>query len=189
MVTKGLDFGDVGMVGVVNADNIIYYPDYRSAERAFNMLEQVAGRAGRRGEPGRVVVQTYTPDHPVIGFVRAHDYAGFFEHEIEERRAYNYPPFTRMLYIVLRHRDERTLDTQARLYAERLRALFGTRVAGPEPPGVARIQNLYIRRIMLRVEVEASMMRVKEILRGLQVDLNAAGALRGTIIHYDVDPA
>lgn len=189
MVTKGLDFGDVGMVAVVNADNIIYYPDYRSAERAFNMLEQVAGRAGRRGEPGRVVVQTYTPDHPVIGFVRAHDYAGFFEHEIEERRAYNYPPFTRMLYIVLRHRDERTLDTQARLYAERLRALFGTRVAGPEPPGVARIQNLYIRRIMLRVEVEASMMRVKEILRGLQADLNAAGALRGTIIHYDVDPA
>lgn len=189
MVTKGLDFGDVGMVAVVNADNIIYYPDYRSAERAFNMLEQVAGRAGRRGEAGRVVVQTYAPDHPVIGFVRTHDYAGFFEHEIEERRAYNYPPFTRMLYVVLRHRDEHALDAQARVYAERLRTLFGTRVAGPEPPGVARIQNLYIRRIMLRVETEASMARVKEILRGLQGELNAAGALRGTIVHYDVDPA
>ncbi|MBJ2183950.1 MAG: primosomal protein N' [Muribaculaceae bacterium] len=189
MVTKGLDFGDVGMVAVVNADNVIYYPDYRSAERAFNMLEQVAGRAGRRGKPGRVVVQTYTPDHPVIGFVRAHDYAGFFDREIEERRAYRYPPFTRMIYIVLRHRDEHVLDGQARMYADRLRSLFGTRVAGPEPPGVARVQNLYIRRVMLRIEVEASMPRVKEILRELHAELNAAGALRGAIIHYDVDPA
>lgn len=189
MVTKGLDFADVGMVAVVNADNVIFYPDYRSAERAFNMLEQVAGRAGRRGEPGRVTVQTYTPDHPVIGFVRAHDYAGFFEHEIEERKAYGYPPFTRMIYIVLRHRDERVLDTQAQTYAGRLRELFGTRVSGPEPPGVARVQNFYIRRIMLRVETEASMPRVKEILRGMHAELNAAGALRGTIVHYDVDPA
>lgn len=189
MVTKGLDFGDVGMVAVVNADNVIFYPDYRSAERAFNMLEQVAGRAGRRGDAGRVVVQTYTPDHPVIGFVRAHDYRGFFDTEIEQRRMYNYPPFTRMIYIVLRHRDERELDERARAYAARLRQLFGTRVAGPEPPGVARVQNLYIRRIMLRVEVEASMQRVKEILRQLQGELNAAGALRGVILHYDVDPA
>jgi len=189
MVTKGLDFGDVGMVAAVNADNVIFYPDYRSAERAFNMLEQVAGRAGRRDGHGLVVVQTYTPDHPVISFVRAHDYTGFFAHEIEERRAYNYPPFSRMIHIVLRHRDEHVLDTQARTYAERLRALFGSRVAGPEPPGVARVQNLYIRRIMLRVETEASMPRVKEILRGLHAELNAAGALRGTILHYDVDPS
>ncbi len=189
MVTKGLDFSDVGMVAVVNADNVIYYPDFRSSERAFNMLEQVAGRAGRRGKPGRVVVQTYTPDHPVIGFVRAHDYAGFFDREIEERRAYRYPPFTRMIYIVLRHRDDRTLDAQARVYADELRTLFGNRVAGPEPPGVARVQNLYIRRIMLRVETVASMARVKEILRELHARLNAEGRLRGTIIHYDVDPA
>lgn len=189
MVTKGLDFSDVGMVAVVSADNVIFYPDFRSAERAFNMLEQVAGRAGRRGTAGRVVVQTYTPEHPVIGFVRDHDYLGFFKHEIEERRAYNYPPFTRMIYIVLRHRDDRVLDEQARRYADELRALFGTRVAGPEPPGVARVQNLYIRRIMLRVETAASMPRVKEILRDLHARLNAAGRLRGAILHYDVDPA
>ncbi len=189
MVTKGLDFGDVGMVAVVSADNVIFYPDYRSAERAFNMLEQVAGRAGRRGAPGRVLVQTYTPDHPVLGFVRAHDYAGFFDHEIAERRAFNYPPFTRMIYVVLRHRDERVLDGQARVYAEQLRQLFGNRVSGPEPPGVARVQNLYIRRIMLRVEVEAYMPRVKEALRELNARLSAAGALRGTVLHYDVDPA
>ena len=189
MVTKGLDFGDVGMVAVVNADNIIYYPDYRSAERAFNMLEQVAGRAGRRGDAGRVVVQTFTPDHPVLGFVRDHDYAGFYASEIEERRAYNYPPFTRMIYIVLRHRDERELDERARTYATRLRELFGTRVSGPEPPGVARIQNFHIRRVMLRVETTASMQRVKEILRSLHAELHARGALKGTILHYDVDPA
>lgn len=189
MVTKGLDFGDVGMVAVVSADNVIFYPDYRSAERAFCMLEQVAGRAGRRGEPGRVLVQTYTPDHPVIGFVRAHDYNGFFEHELAERRAFNYPPFTRLIYIVLRNRDERELDTQARMYAEQLRLLFGNRVSGPEPPGVARVQNFYIRRIMLRVETDAYMPRVKEALRDLHGRLNAARVLRGTILHYDVDPA
>lgn len=189
MVTKGLDFSDVGMVAVVSADNVIFYPDFRSAERAFNMLEQVAGRAGRRASEGRVVVQTYTPDHPVIGFVRNHDYAGFYAHEIEERRAYNYPPFSRMIYVVLRNRDDRVLDEQARAYADELRLLFGTRVAGPEPPGVARIQNFHIRRIMLRVETAASMQRVKELLRELHGRLNAAGRLRGTIIHYDVDPA
>lgn len=188
MVTKGLDFSDVGMVAVVNADNVIFYPDFRSSERAFNMLEQVAGRAGRRGEPGTVVVQTYTPEHPVIRFVQEHDFKGFYANEIEERRAYNYPPFTRMIYVMLRHRDDRVLDEQARAYAEALRGLFGTRVAGPEPPGVARVQNLYIRRIMLRVECGASMPRVKEILRKLHAGLSAAGRLRGTIIHYDVDP-
>lgn len=95
MVTKGLDFGDVGLVGVLNADTLLNFPDFRSAERAFNMLEQIAGRAGRRDDRGHVLVQTYTPGHPVLELVQAHDYAGFYKRELEERRAFGFPPFTR----------------------------------------------------------------------------------------------
>lgn len=188
MVTKGLDFGDVGLVAVVNADNLIFYPDFRSAERAFNMLQQVAGRAGRRDRRGTVLVQTATPDHPVLTFLLGNDYAGFYTHELGERRAFNYPPFTRVINIVLRHRDEAALDRAATAYGARLRELFGNRVWGPEPPGVARIQSLYIRRLMLKIETAASPSRVKAILRQLYTDMHAAGELRGLLLHYDVDP-
>lgn len=190
MVTKGLDFGDVSMVAVVNADSMIRYPDFRSAERAFNMLEQVAGRAGRRGEPGKVVIQTREPQHPVILFVREHDYCGFYAHELEERRAFAYPPFTKLIYIYLKHKDERELDNIASVYADRLRSLFGTRVSGPAKPTVAKVQLMYIRQIMLKIELNASMKKVKDILRGLQAELHASmPSMRGLVLYYDVDPS
>ncbi len=189
MVTKGLDFDGVSVVGVINADSVINYPDFRSAERAFCMLEQVAGRAGRRGEtPGTVAIQTYNPTHPIFPFLLNHDYRGFYDFEIEERRLFNYPPFTRMIYIYLKHRDMNELTGIAVRYASRLRELFGTRVQGPDAPSVTRIQNLHIRRIILKVEVTASMSKVKEILRSLKEELAAAGAIKGAIIYYDVDP-
>ncbi len=188
MVTKGLDFGDVTMVAVLNADAIINFPDFRSAERAFNMLEQVSGRAGRREQSGKVLIQTRSPEHPVISFVQRHDYRAFYDYEIREREAYNYPPFTRLVYIYLKHRDERQLDEIAALYAEHLRRLFGTRVSGPARPGVARVQSLYIRQIMLKIELAASMTKVKDILRSLHAQMHAAGRTRGLIIYYDVDP-
>ena len=105
MVTKGLDFGDVELVGVLNADSLINFPDFRSAERAFNMIEQVAGRAGRRDGSGRVIVQTYNPESPILAFAAAHDYEGFYRHELEERRAFGFPPFTRIINVYLKHRD------------------------------------------------------------------------------------
>lgn len=188
MVTKGLDFAGVSAVAVVSADAVINFPDFRSAERAFNMIEQVAGRAGRREIPGTVAIQTYNPNHPVFPFLIAHNYKGFYDHEIEERRLFNYPPFTRIIYIYLRHRDERELDHVATEYGRRLRELFGTRVNGPDVPYVKRVQSLYIRRIMLKVEVEASMTKVKAALRGLYEELHQNPAFRQTIIHYDVDP-
>ncbi len=188
MVTKGLDFGKVSVVGVVNADAVINFPDFRSGERAFNMIEQVAGRAGRRTGNGIVAVQTYNPSHPVLAFVKAHDYTGFYAHEIEERRLFHYPPFVRIIYIYLKHKDETSVVTSSRLYAERLRQLLGNRVNGPDEPTVSRVQSLYIRRVMLKIETGASIAKVKALLRSVQVELAAARVLNGIILYYDIDP-
>lgn len=188
MVTKGLDFGRVSVVGVINADATINQPDFRSAERAFNMLEQVAGRAGRRGDDGVVAIQTYTPSHPLFGFLVRHDYVGFYNHEIEERRLYNYPPFTRIINIYLKHREQGRLHVLAGAYGRRLRELFGNRVFGPEEPHVARIKQLHIMRIMIKIETEASMKKVKHILRETYLEMDAARALNGAQVYYDVDP-
>ena len=189
MVTKGLDFGAVELVGILNADSIINYPDFRSAERAFNMLEQVAGRAGRRADRrGRVVVQTYNPTHPVIGFLRKHDYAGFYARELEERRAFGYPPFSKIIDIYVKHRDPRTADSCAAAYAEALRRIFGNRVNGPQETEVGRVASLYIRKIMLKIESGASMQRVKEILREQYIALTSSPTMRALTVYYDVDP-
>lgn len=188
MVTKGLDFDNVSLVGVLNADTLINFPDFRSSERAFNMLEQVAGRAGRRKQRGIVVVQTTQPSHPVIGYLQAHDYLGFYNHEIEERRRFNYPPFTRVINIYLKHREEEPLIRASALYAERLRSLLGNRVFGPDEPHVSRIQSLYIRKIMLKVEVEASMVKVKALLRQVYESFMENKEFRSLMVYYDVDP-
>ena len=190
MVTKGLDFSDVSIVAVLNADMLINIPDFRSSERAFNMLLQVAGRAGRRETSGKVIVQTSQPEHPVIGFLTNHDYTGFYVHELAERRERFYPPFSRMIFIYLKHREEHNVDLMAERYGNELRALLGDRVSGPEKPAVARVQSLYIRRFMLKIEPEASMAKVRTVLRDLYDRmLSAYPDLRGVTIHYDVDPA
>lgn len=188
MVTKGLDFGDVSMVAILNADSIINFPDFRSTERAFNMLEQVSGRAGRRTEEGAVIVQTSNPTHPVINFLKNHDYVGFFNHEIEERKLFNYPPFTRVIYIYLKHRDNNNLSEISTIYASKLRELFGNRVFGPEEPMISRIQSLYIRKIMLKIEINASMKKVKQILRDTYEQMHQLPRMKGMIVYYDVDP-
>lgn len=189
MVTKGLDFAGVEMVGILNADSLINMPDFRASERAFNMLEQVSGRSGRReNQQGVVVIQSYQPSHPIISFVRQHDFHGFFNHEIEQRKAFAYPPFSRIIYIYLKHRDIAALKSITGIYADYLRKLFGTRVFGPEEPLVGRIQGLFIRKIMLKVEVNASMAKVKELLRQAIVDLSGIKEMRSAQIYYDVDP-
>lgn len=189
MVTKGLDFAGVEMVGILNADSLINMPDFRASERAFNMLEQVSGRSGRReNQQGVVVIQSYQPSHPIISFVRQHDFQGFFNYEIEQRKAFAYPPFSRIIYIYLKHRDIAALKSITGIYADYLRKLFGTRVFGPEEPLVGRIQGLFIRKIMLKVEVNASMAKVKELLRQAIVDLSGIKEMRSAQVYYDVDP-
>ncbi len=189
MVTKGLDFDSVGLVGVVNADCVLHYPDFRSGERAFNLLEQVSGRAGRRsGSPGKVLIQTYSPDHPVLHFVARHDYAGYYEAQLAERRQFVYPPFSRVINIYIKHRDRAVADRMARRYAGRLRELLGNRVSGPAEPPVARVASLYIRLIMLRVEMAASLAAVRRILRSLYIEIQASPEMKGLALYYDVDP-
>ncbi len=190
MVTKGLDFDGVRIVAVLSADTLINLPDFRSRERAFNMLLQVAGRAGRRAEAGKVAVQTAQPDHPVIRFLTAHDYRGFYESELAERRERFYPPFSRMVIIYLKHREEPTLQVLAEQYGARLTELLGNRVSGPDKPAVSRVQSLHIRRFMLKIETGASMAKVKELLRKLHDDMHLTNAaMRGATVYYDVDPA
>jgi primosomal protein N' (replication factor Y) len=188
MVTKGLDFKGVSTVVVLNADNIINFPDFRSSERAFNMLEQVAGRAGRKGSKGLVIVQTRDPENKIIKFLCTHDYVGFYERELKEREAFHYPPFSRVVYIYIKHRDFRVIDDIAAAYGAELRRLFGNRVFGPEEPQIGKVQNLYIRKIMLKVELQASMSKIKEILRDVYVNMIKKATMKGMIIYYDVDP-
>lgn len=190
MVTKGLDFDGVSTVGVLNADLLINMPDFRASERAFNMLLQVAGRAGRREQTGRVAVQTSQPEHPVITHLLQHDYLGFYAHELADRRAHHYPPFSRMIFIYLRHREEENVVQMAEHYGRELTALLGTRVFGPDKPPVARVQNLFIRRFMLKIEPEASLDKVKALLHTTFANLlTRYPHLRTVAIHYDVDPA
>ncbi len=188
MVTKGLDFGNVSVVGVVNADAIINFPDFRSAERAFNMIEQVAGRAGRKNSEGKVAIQTYSPSHPLFRFLLSHDYHGFYANEIDERRRFNYPPFVRVIYIYIKHKDPVAVGSIANDLASKLRTLLGNRISGPEEPTVARVQTLYIRRIMLKVETNASISKVKQLLNDVRIEMTNAGRLSGAIVYYDVDP-
>ncbi|MDE7153325.1 MAG: primosomal protein N' [Muribaculaceae bacterium] len=190
MVTKGLDFANVEVVGVLNADSIINIPDFRSAERAFNMLSQVAGRAGRRaGSQGTVIIQTSQPTHPVIGFARNGDFDGFFEYELEERQRFAYPPFTRIISIYLKHRDKTDALVAANIMSERLRELFADRVLGPDQPPVGRVQALYIQRIMLKMETNVSMAKVKWLLTEVHHSLlDNPRFPKSLIIYYDVDP-
>lgn len=188
MVTKGLDFDAVGIVVVLDADAVISYPDFRSTERAFNMLEQVAGRAGRKDEAGEVIVQTRTPDHPVVQHVLTHNYGAFYALELQQRRQYFYPPFSRLIYVYIKHKDPRVADDLARCYADDLRRQLGNRVTGPQEPVVGRVQNLYIRRIMLKIEPAVSMKQIRGILREVYTGMFRNRDMRAAVVYYDVDP-
>lgn len=188
MVSKGLDFEKVKIVGVLNADTLLNFPDFRSTERAFNMLEQVAGRAGRRQEPGKVLIQTTKSDEPVLEHVRKHDYQSYYKEELENRHKYGYPPFTKIINIFVRNKDAATSDAAAVMLTMALRQVFGNRVLGPEKPFVSRVNTWYLQQIMLKVESQASMKKVKALLRQVYEQLAPAPQIKSSQIHYDVDP-
>ena len=190
MITKGLDFDGVSVVGILNADTMTQFPDFRSHERAFNMMEQVAGRAGRKGKRGIVALQTSDPSNEVIQFVKNHDYQGFYEYELQEREKFKYPPFTKIINIYLKHRDDSALIELSVRYSGLLRQIFGTRVLGPEAPYVAKVQNLFIRQIVLKMELNASMSKVKNILRNVYEQMLAIDSrMKSCVLYYDVDPS
>lgn len=188
MVSKGLDFRDVSVVGVLNADTLLNFPDFRSNERAFNMLEQVSGRAGRRKEKGTVVIQTVNPDHDVLKYVKTHDYASYYESEIADRSRFAYPPFTKVVNIYLKNKDAMACDRGAVVLALALRQVFGERVLGPEKPFVSRVATYYLQSIMLKVEAIASMKKVKDLLRQILASISQNPDIKTSIIYYDVDP-
>ena len=188
MVSKGLDFENVNLVGVVNADTLLNFPDFRSDERAFNMLEQVAGRAGRRADKGMVIIQTTNPENQVLINVKNHDYFTHYEQQIADRQEHFYPPFSKVVNIYLRHRDARLLDSLAVDYAKLLISVFGQRVLGPEKPFVSKVANWHIQKIMLKIEANASMAKVREILRQLYIKIASDPRVKAAQIYYDVDP-
>jgi len=189
MVAKGLDFADVTVIGVINADSLLKYPDYRANERSFQMLAQVSGRAGRRGKQGKVVIQTYDPNHRVIKQVIENDYKDLYLTEMEERRSFKYPPFYRIINLDIKHKTPEILNNQAEYLANELRKNFGDRVVGPEFPLVVRIRNYYIKSIMLKFERDAvSINRAKAIIRDTITQFQTTKLSKGSIIQPDVDP-
>lgn len=188
MVTKGLDFDNVSVVGILDADSMLNLPDFRSYERAFQTLSQVAGRAGRNRKPGLVILQTRSADSDIIRHITNNDYWQMFYEQMSERQLFNYPPFRRLINVYLRHRDDQLLDHLANNMGERLRAVFGDRVLGPERPPIARMHSLYIRKIMLKIEHQASVTQVREALLSIQSQMLAMPIAKSLNIYYDVDP-
>jgi primosomal protein N' (replication factor Y) len=189
MVAKGLDFSDVTVIGIINADSLLKYPDYRANERSFQMLAQVSGRAGRRDKQGTVVIQTYNPEHRVIDQVIRNDYKELYLTEIEERKGFKYPPFYRIIQMDIKHRDAEKLYHQAEYLAVELRKHFGERVIGPEYPLISRIRNFYIKSIMLKFERDSiSIVKVKAVIRDVIQEFQTTKLSKGCIVQPNVDP-
>lgn len=188
MVTKGLDFDHVSVVGILSADSMLNMPDFRAWENAFMMMTQVAGRAGRKGKQGEVFMQTNNKSLPVVWQIVDNDYTAFAADLLEERRAFSYPPFTRIIYIYLRHRDNATVESAGLELANRLRQVFSTRVLGPDKPVIARIKTLCIRKIVMKMELNANQAAVRRHIRNCVQQLMQDPRFKSLQIHYDVDP-
>lgn len=189
MVTKGLDFDNVGLVGVLNADNMLFYPDFRAHERSYQLMAQVSGRAGRKDKRGRVVIQTFNPYHAIIRNVIDNDYHAMYQNQVLERRNFHYPPFYRLIRITMRHRDVDRLNASADTFAAWLRARFPDRVLGPEFPAVSRIRNYYHKHVILKFEREVSPKKVKASLMEVVETFRAHQTHRSVFVSLDVDPA
>lgn len=188
MVSKGLDFAKVDLVGVINADTLLNFPDFRSNERAYNMLEQVAGRAGRKDGNGRVLIQTTQTGNPVLKYVVDHNYVAYYESEIIEREKYLYPPYSKIINIYIKNKDAYNADMAAVIFAKKLREVFGDRVLGPEKPFVSRVALWYLQSIMLKIEAGASMKKVKDLLRNIYASIASDKYVKTSMVYYDVDP-
>ena len=189
MLSKGLDFGNVSVVGILNADSLMNFPDFRAHERAFQLMVQVSGRAGRRDKRGTVVLQTSQPDHPLIRMVERFAYKEMVRLQLGERSMFRYPPYYRLIVIVLRSRNDSILQELSVLYAENLRRRLGERVLGPVTPPITRVQTLHIRKIVLKIEIAAAIAPVREILESVHTEMQRYLPFKQLIVHYDVDPA
>lgn len=189
MVTKGLDFENVSIVGVLSVDHLLRFPDFRATERAFQMITQVSGRAGRKHKRGKVILQAFDTKHPVIPEILANNYLGFYQRELDERQAFHYPPFKRLIQITIKHKIAGTVNDATRLYTHLIKERLGERVVGPAVPGVPRVRNQYLLLLMVKLEKNAKVIRAaKDILAYAARVTKAEKGFSGVRINIDVDP-
>jgi len=188
MISKGLDFDKVSVVGILNADNLLNYPDFRAFEHAYMMMAQVSGRAGRKGKQGLVILQTKSPNVPIIQQVVHNDYAGFYRSLIAERQQFNYPPYRRLIYVYLKHRSDAVVETAGIEMASRLRQWFSSRVIGPDKPSIAKVKSLSIRKLIIKLELGINMAEVRKYLALAQQQMLQDKRYSSLQIYYDVDP-
>jgi primosomal protein N' (replication factor Y) len=189
MLVKGLDFEHVHVVGVLSADSLLSYPDFRVNERMFQLLEQVSGRAGRKGQVGRVFIQLFKTTHPTILHVQAHDYLNFYKEEIEERKEFQYPPYTRLLRITLKHKRQDTVLLAAQKLANDLSSLPKTILFGPAEPPIARIRNQFIQEILLKMNRDTNVTQeIKKIVKEKITELHVTKNYSTVYVIVDVDP-
>jgi len=188
MISKGLDFDRVAVVGILNADTLLSVPDFRAYEHAFTMMAQVAGRAGRKGKRGLVVLQTHNPDLSVVGQVVRNDYRALYSDQMAERQKYCYPPYSRLIYVYLKHAKDSVAETAALEMGSRLRQWFGARVLGPDKPTVAKVKSLCIRKLVLKLEGGIDLKKVRQYLLTAQEQMMAVKQYSALQIYFDVDP-
>lgn len=188
MISKGLDFDRVSVVGILGCDSMLNFPDFRAYEHAFMMMSQVSGRAGRKNRRGLVVLQTKSPQLSVVQQVVRNDYAALYSDQIAERQAFRYPPYYRLVYVFLKHRQDAVVQTAAIEMGARLRQLFADRVLGPDKPAVAKVKQQNIRKLVLKLELGIDMKRVRQCLLGVQQQMSADKRYSSLQIYYDVDP-
>ena len=188
MISKGLDFDKVSVVGILNADSMLNYPDFRAYEHAYMMMAQVSGRAGRQGEQGEVILQTKNPELPLIQQVVKHDWRTLYQELCEERSTFRYPPFTRLIYVYLKHRDNDVVQSAAIMMGSMLKQQLGTRVLGPDRPPVARVKTQHIRKLMLKIEPSLPLDDVRRCLHSIRSQVLAAKRYASVQIYFDVDP-
>jgi len=188
MVTKGLDFGNVSIVGILNADNLLNQPDFRAYERSYQLMAQVGGRSGRKNKRGKVIIQTSEPAHPIILNVINNDYEAMYRGQIAERKHFKYPPFYRMIGITLKHRERNELDRIAQELSKNLRERFGPRILGPEYPVISRIKLLYIKQLWIKIEREISVVHAKRQMQEIIDEVKMRTGNKTIQIAIDVDP-
>ena len=188
MISKGLDFDKVSVVGILNADTMLNYPDFRAYEHAFMMMAQVSGRAGRKGRRGLVILQTKSPDLPLIGQVVRNDYTTFYRSLIAERQQFRYPPYYRLVYVYLKHRQDAVVEAAGVEMGSRLRQWFSGRVLGPDKPAISKVKSLFIRKIVLKFEPTLNMAEVRKYLALSQQQILQDKRYSSLQIYYDVDP-
>ena len=188
MVAKGLDFDHVSLIGIISADTLLNYPDFRAFERSYQLLAQVAGRAGRREKQGKVDIQAYADNHRIIAQVVENRFEEMYEDEILERKQFNYPPFSKLIFLNIKHKDADLLNFASLKLAKDLRTQLGRRVLGPEQPLVSRVRNYYLKQIIIKCDKDTAVQKVKALIKETIQTINTDKTFKGVIVQIDVDP-